>query len=75
MRLRKFTVRVNHDKCIGYGMCIVGAPKVFVADANRQSVVVNSDADSLEAVLEVAASCPVGAIAVEDAETHEVIAF
>ena len=50
--------------CVGNGMCVATAPKVFVTDANGQSVAAAPEAANLEQVLEAAASCPVGAIVV-----------
>jgi ferredoxin len=58
MRRRRFTVRVDHDVCVGNPTCRAAAPKVFVADSNGQSVVADPEAESLETVLEAAASCP-----------------
>lgn len=64
-------VRVDPDVCVGNSMCRATAPNVFVADDNEQSVVADPAADSLEKILEAAANCPVGAIFVEDPDTHE----
>jgi len=68
---RRIIVHVDHDVCVGSAMCRAVAAKVFVADASGQSVVADATAEPLEKILEGAADCPVGAISVEDAETHE----
>jgi ferredoxin len=71
MSERSITVHVDHDVCIGNGMCRAAAPTAFAAAPNGQSVVANPDAESLERLLDAAATCPVGAIAVLDAETDQ----
>jgi ferredoxin len=58
---RRVVVRVDHDVCVGNAMCRAVAGNVFVSDPNG--------------ILEAAADCPVGAISVEDAETHEQLEF
>jgi ferredoxin len=70
---RKLTVRVEHDLCIGNAMCRLAAPKAFVADAEGQSVVADPEAESFESLMDAVASCPTGAVVVEDAETGEVL--
>lgn len=72
---RRVIVRVDDDICVGNAMCRAVAGSVFVAAENGQSVVADQDAAPLEAILEAAANCPVGAISVEDAETHEHLEF
>jgi ferredoxin len=68
---RKLRIWVDHDVCVGNAMCETIAPKVFRLDDNRQSVVVDPAADSVEKIIEAAENCPVSAIFVEDAETGE----
>lgn len=70
---RSFTVRVDHDVCVGNGMCRVTSPNVFVANEHGQSIVADAMPEDLETVLEAAANCPVGAIFVQDAHTNETI--
>ena len=65
----KLRVRVDHVKCVGNAMCTELAPHVFALNDDRQSEVRNPAGDTLEQILEAAENCPVGAIAVEDAET------
>lgn len=72
---RRVIVRVDHDICVGNAMCRATAANVFVADANGQSIVADPTAEPLEKILEAAADCPVGAISVADAETHEQLEF
>jgi ferredoxin len=64
----RFTVRVDHDVCVGNAMCRALLPDVFVEDEHGQSVAVGVPA-TLDEALEAAADCPVGAIVVADADT------
>jgi ferredoxin len=52
-------------------MCETFAPHTFRLNDNRQSEVVDPNADTEKAILEAAENCPVSAIFVEDAETGE----
>ena len=68
---RRVAAHVDQDVCVGNAMCRALAAQVFVADANGQSVVADPVAAPLEMILQAAADCPVAAISVEDAQTHE----
>lgn len=70
---RKPRVTVDHDLCIGNAMCRAAAPRAFVEDSEGQSVVANPEQETLAALLEAVASCPTGAVVVEDAETGEIL--
>jgi ferredoxin len=72
---RRLNFRVDHDVCVGNAMCRAIAGKVFVSDPKGQSVVADPTAERLARILEAAADCPVAAISVEDAETHEQLEF
>ena len=54
-------------------MCETYAPKVFVLNDDRQSTVADSNADTLEHIMEAAEDCPVSAITVIDDETGETL--
>ena len=64
---------MNHDMCVGNAMCETYAPKVFVLNDDRQSTVADSNADTLENIMEAAEDCPVSAITVIDDETGETL--
>lgn len=68
---RPIDVYVDHDLCVGNGMCRALAEGVFVEDANGQSVVADAGSEPLDAVLDAATLCPVSAISVTNAETGE----
>jgi ferredoxin len=72
---RRIGVEVDHELCVGNGMCRAIAEAVFVEDANGQSVVADANAEPLDAVLQAAALCPVSAISVADADTGEQLDF
>ena len=64
-------VEVDHDRCVGNGMCLTFAPGVFAHNARRQSEVVDPEGDALEDILVAAENCPTAAISVIDAATGE----
>ena len=65
------TVTVNHDLCVGNGICPRVAPKVFALNDDRQSMVIDPDGEDRETVLDAAEACPVSAIFVADSQTGE----
>jgi ferredoxin len=62
-------VRVDSGLCIGSGMCAATAPDRFALGADAHSRPVRELIDEDESVRDAAASCPVEAISVTDAET------
>ncbi|HDQ93673.1 MAG TPA: ferredoxin [Synergistetes bacterium] len=58
-------VKVNHDECIGCGVCAQICPEVFELDedAGKAKVIRQGGA---ECAREASDSCPVGCITVED---------
>ena len=70
---RPLRIEVDHDRCVGMGMCLTLAPGVFEHNDQRQSVVRDTGGDSEENILEAAGNCPTSAIKVEDAATGEVL--
>ena len=68
---RKLKVTIDGSKCVGNAACVATAPGAFELDENMQSRVIDPAAEPADLVLEAAETCPVGAIAVIDAETEE----
>jgi ferredoxin len=62
-------VRVDTRRCISSGMCVGIAPERFRLDEQRQSRPVSELIEDDEAVRDAAASCPVEAISLTDAQT------
>jgi ferredoxin len=70
---RRLRITVDPEHCVGNGMCLVAAPRVFEHNADRQSTVMNPTGDPEDRILHAAANCPTNAIRVEDADTGEVL--
>lgn len=68
-RATTWRVRVDTSLCIGSGMCVGTAPGSFAFDAGQRSRPVSELTGENEAVRDAAASCPVEAITLTDAET------
>ena len=65
----RLRVEVDHERCVGNGMCLTFAPGVFAHNERRQSEVVDPEGDSVTDVIEAAENCPTAAISVSDAVT------
>ncbi|PXX66722.1 ferredoxin [Nocardia tenerifensis] len=60
-------IRVDRERCIGAGMCVLTAPDVFDQDAEDGRVLPPDSAFTEDpAVREAALVCPSGAITVSD---------
>ncbi len=69
--MRRWTVSVDKDACIGSAMCVAIAPGRFVLDERRRSGPVEAGIDPDELVRDAAASCPAEAISLVEAGTGE----
>lgn len=65
---------VLRDKCIGAASCVAVAPKTFKLDDQNKAVVIQAtgDADTDEAILLAAQSCPTAAIEVYDQDGKKI---
>lgn len=63
----RLRVHVDHELCVGFGMCVATVPGVFVHNENRQSEVRDGKGGTEAQILEAAANCPTGAIQVTKA--------
>ncbi len=63
-------VRIDRDRCCGNLQCVLVAPEVFEADEQGLGTVKNASPDAAlhEQVRIAAASCPLAAIVVEEAD-------
>jgi len=64
-------MRIHHDRdrCVGSGACAFTLPDIFDQDENDGRVLVlveRPGAEDRKAIEEVAASCPVWALSIED---------
>lgn len=64
-------IYVDHDRCVGNGMCLTLAPGVFAHNARRQSEVVDPEGDAVADIIVAAENCPTAAIRLSDAATGE----
>lgn len=56
------TVAVDRGTCIGNGVCLALAPRAFALDESMRAVVRDPTAESYDALIAAAESCPVQAI-------------
>lgn len=62
-------IKVDVDKCIGAGLCVLAAPQVFAQDEDTGLVIVLQEspgADQHQAVREAARLCPALVISFDD---------
>jgi ferredoxin len=67
----RWHVAVDKGTCIGSAICVGTAPGRFELDAQQRSGPVAAQIAPNEAVRDAAASCPVEAISLVDADTGE----
>ncbi|GAA3237193.1 hypothetical protein GCM10017691_36100 [Pseudonocardia petroleophila] len=67
-----YRISVDRELCISSGKCVADAPDVFDFDADDLAELVPGAAPPPDAVqLDLARSCPSGALQVHDADTGE----
>ena len=59
------TVRIEEDLCIGCGVCVSTCPDVFELNDEGKATIISKDYSACD-VKDVAESCPVDAIIVEE---------
>ncbi len=57
---------VDRSRCFSYGVCVATLPDMFEFDDDGKSRPVNTEAASLEQLMEAVDDCPVGAISIHD---------
>jgi ferredoxin len=67
----RFRIQIDQSLCSGFGSCVDSVPEAVRLDGPVASV--HAETDSTGA-LDAAADCPMGAIAVFDADTGEQVA-
>jgi ferredoxin len=66
-RVRKLTMKIDRNLCIGAATCIAIAPKAWALDDEAKAVILDSaEAETDEALIEAAKGCPVAAIIISD---------
>jgi len=69
----KLKICIDREECIGDAICVNEAPETFDLDDDQKAVVLASDGDEREYIVEAAKSCPLDIITLTDAETGEQI--
>lgn len=69
----RWHVEVDHELCIGSGMCVSTAPTDFQLNTARQAVPSTPHHDPSETVLAAAEGCPVEAIILTLADSGEAV--
>ena len=59
-------IKVDKEKCIGCGTCVVIAPKTFRLGKDGKSEIIEPPGDDEEKIKEAVDSCPVDAIELAD---------
>ena len=67
-----YRLEVDRELCSGFGSCVDAAPKLFELDGSGIASLVASESED-GAVLDAARSCPMGAIAVFDQDSGELV--
>jgi len=66
-KIRKLTMRIDRDLCIGAATCVALAPKAWALDDEAKAIILDtSEQETDEALLEAAKGCPVMAIFITD---------
>lgn len=66
-KIRKLTMRIDQDLCIGAATCIALAPKAWALDDQAKAFILDTCEDETdEALIDAAKSCPVMAIFIID---------
>lgn len=66
-KIRKYTMRIDQNLCIGAATCVAIAPKAWVLNDQAKAIILDTaDQESDEALLEAAKGCPVAAISITD---------
>lgn len=72
-KVRKLTVKVDRDLCIGAATCAALAVNTFALDDEAKAVILETiEQDTDETIIEGARACPVAAIIIENEKGERV---
>lgn len=72
-KIRKLTMRIERNLCIGAATCVALAPKAWVLDDEAKAIILDTcEEETDESLLEAARSCPVLAIFITDENGKQV---
>lgn len=65
--IRKLTMRIDQDLCIGAATCVALAPKAWALDDQAKAIILDTaEEETDETLIEAAKGCPVMAIIITD---------
>ncbi len=66
-KVRKYTMTIDRNACIGAATCVALAPKAYALDSEAKAIYLDTAGDeSDQALLDAAKGCPVAAIKIVD---------
>lgn len=66
-KIRKWTMRIDRNLCIGAATCVALAPKAWALDDEAKAIILDTaDQETDQALLDAAKGCPVMAIIITD---------
>lgn len=66
-KIRKLTMSIDRNLCIGAATCVAIAPKAWALDNEAKAIILDSsDQETDDTLLEAAKACPVMAIFITD---------
>ena len=72
-KIRKLTMRIDRNLCIGAGTCVAIAPKAWALDNDAKAIILDTvDEESDQALIDAAKGCPVQAIFVSDEKGKQI---
>lgn len=73
VKIRRLTVKIDRDLCIGAATCSAIASKTFGLDEHSKAIVLDTAGeDPDEQIIEAAKSCPVLAIIIENEKGEKI---
>lgn len=66
-KIRKLTMTIDRNLCIGAATCVAIAPKAWALDDEAKAIILDTvNEESDQSLLEAAKGCPVAAIIIKD---------
>ncbi len=71
--IRKLTMRIDQDLCIGAATCVALAPKAWALDDQAKAIILDTAGEETdEMLIEAARGCPVMAIFITDEKGKQI---
>lgn len=72
-KIRRLTMRIDRNLCIGAATCVAIAPKAWALDNEAKAIILDTAGEeSDETLIEAAKGCPVMAIFITDATGKQI---